>query len=138
MNNYLIFRVTAWWAGIYHLALGLIGIFADKEFMSLVIQTVFGASVEITPQVFYLVKFCSAYMTAFAVATIILAMNPVKYRSLIWVPLTLFIIRLLQRVLFYSTLAASFDIPARTESITIIALIIMPTLLYLSRPKVSS
>lgn len=133
----VIFRVTAWWAGLYHLALGVIGVFSDKDQAAAVIKTVFRANVEITPQVSYLVKFCSAYMIAFAVAMIILGMNPVQYRNLVWIPLTLFTIRLLERVAFSSVLANSFGIPAREEMVTSIILVAMIFLLFFFRPKKS-
>ena len=96
----LAFRIAAWWAGIYHLALGLIGIFCGVGTLHFVIKEVFRAEIDITPQVFFLIKFCSAYILAFAIATLLLARDPLRYRQLIWAPLTLFLVRFVQSAVF--------------------------------------
>ena len=135
MNKSTIFKATAWWAGLYHLGLGVTGVFADPPLMASIINRVFGASLEITPQVFYLVKFCSAYMIAFALAMILLALQPEKHKKLLWIPLSLFAIRLLERLYFSDLLTHSLGIPFRQEMITTVILAVLIVLLFFSRPK---
>jgi membrane-bound ClpP family serine protease len=88
-----------------------------------------------TPQVFYLVKFCSAYVVAFGVAMILLATNPVKYKSIMWVAITLFSIRIIERLIFTELLNSSFGIPLATELTTSGILVVIIALLLIFQPK---
>lgn len=135
MKNNLVFKATAWFAGLYQLALGIIGVFAGKDIAASVIQQTFGATIEMTPQIFYLVKFCSAYMVAFGVAMIVLATDPVKYKKIMWVAITLFGIRIFERLVFTELLDSSFGISFQSEMFTSGVLLVMMTLLYFFRPK---
>lgn len=135
MKNNLVFKITAWWAGLYQLALGVTGVFASRELATTVIQKTYGASIDMTPQVFYLVKFCSAYMVAFGVAMVMLALNPVKYKNLMWVAITLFSVRIIERLMFTELLGTSFGISVREEMFTSGVLLLMIVLLYYFRPK---
>jgi hypothetical protein len=135
MKNNLIFKIVAWFTGGYQLALGITGVFASKELAASVIYKAFGATVEMTPQVFYLVKFCSAYVVAFGVAMILLATNPVKYKSIMWVAITLFSIRIIERLIFTELLNSSFGIPLATELTTSGILVVIIALLLIFQPK---
>ncbi len=135
MKNNLIFKIVAWFTGGYQLALGITGVLASKELAVSVIYMAFGATIEMTPQIFYLVKFCSAYIVAFGVAMILLATNPIKYKSIMWVAITLFSIRIIERLIFTDLLNSSFGISLTTEIITSGILIVIIALLLYFQPK---
>jgi hypothetical protein len=135
MAKLTIFKIAAWWAGLYHLGLGLIGVFGNPETVSAVIKSFFRANVEMTPQVSYLIKFCSAYMAAFGVAVILLALKPLKYPRLVWVPITLFTLRIFETLVFSDLLTNSFGIPPREEFIIVCIMTLILSLLFFFRPR---
>mgnify|MGYP001566384218 FL=1 len=68
-----IFQYLAGFASIYHLMLGLIGIFGTTNFIVIVVNKVYGVIPTVNAQFLYLAKFISVYFIVFAVAMAILA-----------------------------------------------------------------
>lgn len=131
----LAFRVAAWWAGIYHLTLALIGIFAGTATLKFLIKEVFHADIEVTPQVFFLIKFCSAYMLAFAIATLLLARDPLRYRQLVWAPLTLFFVRFIQSAIFADERLEAFSMLRGEQFVNAAICLVLFSILFFCRPK---
>lgn len=134
MKKALVFKMVAAWAGVYHLVLGALGVFGSEEFVGKVIYSVYGATLDMTLQTFYMVKFASAYMLAFGLAMLILAKSPEKYKNLVWVAILLFLVRVLERIIFSNILDA-MGISTSTEIVTSIVILLMGGTLYLTRPR---
>ena len=130
-----IFKVLAWFAAIYHFILGLLGIFAPASIVVPIVKTIYGVSPNVDAQFLYMAKFIGAYMIAFAIATAILAYKPVEYRKLVWVPISLFVIRIFERVFFFGLLTEAFNISFAQDLRVIIPITLIAIGLYYFRPR---
>ena len=130
-----IFKFLAGFVSVYHFILGLIGTFAPTETIVWVVTRVYGVIPTVDAQFIYLAKFIAAYMIVFAVATALLAWKPVEYRKLVWVPITLFTIRVIERIVFFGLLTDAFEISMARNLQVIIPIAILALALYYFRPQ---
>ena len=135
VKSLIIFRFLAGFVAIYHFILGLIGIFASTDVIVWVVTRVYGVIPTVDAQFVYFAKFISAYMIAFAVANALLAWKPIEHRNLVWVPITLFSIRVAQRLIFFEVLSESFQISALRNLQVVIPIAIIAAALYYVRPR---
>jgi hypothetical protein len=101
------FRIISGVAGIYHVVLAGVGLILPIETTAKVVSLAFGVVFEINSHIELLLKFTSTYMLAFGIMLLILSSDPIKYRNLAIPTLTLFGIRLINRVLFFSLLLSA-------------------------------
>ena len=130
-----IFRFLAGFISLYHFILGLMAIFGGTTMVTSAVKMVYGVTPNIDAQFLYLVKFIGAYMIVFAIATAILAFNPVEYRKLVWVPIGLFTIRIFERIIFFSLLNEAFNITFVQDLRVVIPISVLTVALYYFRPK---
>ncbi len=130
-----IFRFLAGFVSVYHFGLALIGIFGSADFIATVVNRVYGVTPAIDAQFLYLAKFISVYMIVFAIAMAILAWKPVQYRNLVWLPITLFGIRIIQRIVFFDLLVEAFQTTMARNLQVIIPIAILLVALFILRPK---
>ena len=130
-----IFRFLAGFVSVYHFILGLIGTFASSETVVWVVNRVYGVNPTVDAQFIYLSKFIAAYMIAFAVSTAILAWKPIEYRKLVWVPITLFSIRVIERLVFFGLLTEAFQVTMARNLQVVIPIAILAIALYYFRPR---
>jgi hypothetical protein len=135
MNKTIWFRIVAGWAAVYHMCLAVLGTFVPQSVAEKVIVAVYGANIVITPQIAYLIKFISAYFFAFAFAMALLAWKPLQYRNLVWVAITLFVVRIFDRIFFLDLLRSAFGGEIGRDMITVGMLLTMGMLLIVLRPK---
>ena len=133
-----IFRFLAGFASVYHFALGLIGTFASTETVLWVVNRVYGVNPTVDAQFIYLTKFIAAYMIVFAIAMAILAWKPMEYRNLVWLPIALFTIRVIERLVFFDLLQDAFNTDMARNLQIIIPIAIMAVALFYFRPRQSS
>jgi|SRR3989344_206603 len=129
-----IFQFLAGFVSVYHFILGILGTFASPETVLWVTSKVYGISATPDAQFIYLTKFISAYMIAFAIATAILAWKPVGYQKLVWVPITLFSLRVVERLFFFDLLTQAFNITMTRNLQVIVPIGILAIALYYFRP----
>lgn len=106
-------RVLQWVSGyiaVYHLLIGVLGIFASTAFMQDLISFFYGATLPVDATLFYTAKFVGAYFIAFGGMMWLVAMNPSKYQHLVWVAVLFFVIRLGELAYFYNFLGEHFQI----------------------------
>ncbi len=130
-----VFRFLAGFVSVYHFILALIGIFGSTGFVVSVVNRVYGATPEINAQFLYLAKFISVYMIVFAIAMALLAWKPIQYRNLVWLPITLFGIRIIQRFVFFDLLNEAFQTTMARNLQVIIPIAILSIALFILRPK---
>ena len=102
-----IFKLSAGIGGAYHLILGVIALALPVDTVIQVITFAFGMTLEITPQLPLVLKFASVYLIAFGGTLLLLTSDPAKYRIFAYPALALFGIRFINRIIFFSTLAAA-------------------------------
>ncbi|MBP9749175.1 MAG: hypothetical protein KBD21_00320 [Candidatus Pacebacteria bacterium] len=103
-NN--IFKLLAGVVGIYHVILGVSALVLPTDVMTKVVSTILGVVPVADEQFLLIAKYTGAYVFIFGILALLLASNPHKHRSLIYPILFLFGIRMIDRVLFFGSIAA--------------------------------
>lgn len=67
----------------------------------------------------------------------ILAWKPAQYRILIWVPITLFTVRVIERLVFFEDLQSIYKIDMSQNLRIVIPIAILAVALYYLRPRSS-
>jgi hypothetical protein len=130
-----IFRALAGFVCIYHLLLGLVGTFASSATVISVVERAYGVTLTANDQLTFLTRFASAYMLVFAVAVGMLAANPLKYRNLVWLPVTLFAVRIVERLALFGSLNETFGVSAASNLQVIIPITVLCVSLVAFRPR---
>ncbi len=133
-----LFKLSVGVAGVYHLLIGAVGILFPAELLVKVSGFILGVSPEVNEQFPLIAKFASVYVLAFGILLIILFLNPVKYRILAIPVLTLFGIRLINKILFFGTIGASFGIPFGRNLFGTLCVFFFFTTILLTLPKKSA
>ncbi len=112
MNKKLLpYRILAGFVGVYHIMLGLLMLFsgemAIKAAKSMAGMTIIGS-----PALGIMGEILACYIIAFGLMMGLAAWNPIKNRSLITIGLVLFVLRLLQRIVFADKTMEVFQIPS--------------------------
>ena len=110
MNYTRILRYLSGYIAIYHIALGLVGIFASTQLVQRLIEIFYVPTLTVDGVLFYVVKFICAYFVAFGGMMWLVAMDPVKYRQFVAVAVAFFVIRLGELLYFYSFIGETFNI----------------------------
>ena len=102
-----IFKLVTWIAGLYHVILAAIALLLPIEVTSKAFTMALGVNLAVTPQLEFIGKYVGVYMLAFGIMLIMIALNPVRYRSLAYVAVALFGIRFLNRIIFFGALTST-------------------------------
>jgi hypothetical protein len=101
-------QVFLWLICAFHVIVG-VGVNVSSEFPQFVAQY-YGAQVNWTPELRYLVKPVGAFMLALGVLAGVAARNPLGYPSIVYGFVLLFVVRGLQRLIFQGEIEIAFDI----------------------------
>jgi hypothetical protein len=115
-NNNLMLRavkVLLWVFCIYHVITGL-GVNVAPAMMKNV-ASAYGASVDLTPQFAYLGKMFGAYMVVIGLLAGAAALDPVKHRLIVNGIILLFVLRVVQRLVFINEIQSTFGISAARD-----------------------
>lgn len=92
-------RVLLGVGALYHLLLGLAGLFMKDQAAELA-RLFFRFNLSPTPEILWLLNPFSAYLLAFGLLMAVTALDPVKYRAFVYVVVTLYAVRVLERIWF--------------------------------------
>ncbi len=106
-----IFKLLTGIAALYHIVLGLTGLLLPIDTFAGVSELILGLRPEVDTQFQLTAKFASAYVLAFGVMTGCFCLYPLRLRLLAIPVLTLFGIRLINKLVFFGTIGSSFDVP---------------------------
>lgn len=101
-DNTKALKVLLWIVAVYHIILGLLGIFA-KEFSVNLAKSFFNFNLTLTDQMYWTINPLAAYILVFGLFMALAARDPVKFKNVIYVGVVLFAIRVLQRIFFFFT-----------------------------------
>lgn len=121
--------------GIYHVILGVIGLILPIETVVKAFGVTLGVTLEINNQLTYIAKFTSAYIFVFGLAALILASNPIKYRSFAGPIAALFGIRFISRIVFFTALTSTFGMSAMRNIIGSALILFCCLGIWLARPS---
>ena len=97
-----------WLICTFHVIVG-IGVNVSSEFPQFVAQY-YGAQVNWTPELRYLVKPVGAFMLVLGVFAGVAARNPLGYPAIVYGFVLLFVVRGLQRLIFQAEIETAFDV----------------------------
>ena len=118
-----------------NLVLGVIGLFGSKEIVSKSINNFYGASLELTPEIGYLIKMLGVFMLGIGILGIFAWINPRRNRGIIIGISILLLIRAFQRVAFSSEIGDIFNVNLRVLWIGTLFYLLLGLLLFFLRPK---
>ncbi|MDO8509291.1 MAG: hypothetical protein Q7S27_06450 [Nanoarchaeota archaeon] len=91
-----------WFGAVYHILLGLVGIFA-KGLVASLAKNFYNFNLTLDPQTYWIINPLAAYMLIFGVFMAVTATSTTKYKSFVNVILALLVLRVIQRVFFITT-----------------------------------
>src|SRR5437016_5990747 len=103
-----ILQAYMWWVCAFHVVTG-IGINLSRPFIEMAAQ-LYGAKVELTTQFVAILHPLGAFMFVLGVFAAAAAMNPLRYRVVVFGFGALFLIRAAQRVVFQHDIVTGFQI----------------------------
>lgn len=119
MKSFL-FRATTGIAGVYHLILGAALWLLPPGTLEGVAKVFLGVGVEADDRITLIARFSSAYILAFGVMLALLCLNPVRHRALAIPALTLFGIRIINKLVLLGSIEQAFQV-SRGRSVFAVA-----------------
>ena len=119
---------------VYHVGLGVIAFF-PFELVASIVNSVFGMQFTESGQIIYLGHLFGIYTIIFGLLIAVAAVNPMKYRSIINVAVALYALRLLNRIMFSSTLTNDFSVATPYLVLEVVLLLFFGISLYTLRPR---
>lgn len=101
-------KLVLWGVCAFHLIVGA-GLNLSSA-MAPMMAKMYGAEVNWNPELSYIIKPLGAFMIALGVAAAGAALNPLKYRVIIYSFVTLFVLRAVQRLIFAEEIHETFAI----------------------------
>lgn len=134
-NGLAIFRALAWFAGIYHVLLGLAGTFLSADFIADVVSKVYGVNANIDAQFLASARFASSYLLAFGVMMVLVAMKPREYRLFVVPAVVMFATRVFDRLAYFDVLQDAFGITMTQNLQTVVPVALIALGLFFFRPQ---
>jgi len=92
-------KVLLWVVAVYHILIGLLGIFA-KDTAVFIANNFFNFNLTLTDQMTWIINPFATYLLFFGVFMAVAAMDPKKYKNIIYAGIGLFALRIIQRIIF--------------------------------------
>jgi hypothetical protein len=105
-----VLQINLWMVCAFHGVIG-VGLNVSPDFIPVVAKWYGATQVDITPQLLVLVRPIGAFMFILGVLAAVAAIQPLRYRAVIYSFAGLFFIRALQRVVWGNEQTAAFGIP---------------------------
>lgn len=134
MTNHMPIRVLAGFMGVYHLLMGLMGIWSGGT-AARAAHVLWNAQVTVDPQFSYLAKFLGAYVIAFGAMLLAIAKDPVRYGPLVYVAALLGAIRIAERLVFANELKEAFGIGLDRTIVTAVIVLALNAGLIILKPR---
>ena len=130
----ILFRLTAGIAGVYHLLLGAAFLVLPAEKLSGTAKGFLGVGIEFDAKLAMVGKFASAYILAFGVMLMLLCWKPVKLRALVIPVLLLFGVRLVNKLVFLTSIEGTFGVDRGRSLFAIASLALIFAVMAWARP----
>ena len=88
-----------WFGAVYHMLLGLLGIFA-KDVVVTLAKNFYNFNLTLDAQTSWILNPLAAYMFVFGVLMAVAASDPSKYKKIIYAAVGLLFLRVVQRIIF--------------------------------------
>lgn len=130
------FKILAWYVGIYHTILGLVGILASQKFVTSLATKIYSFNDTVfSPQFIVIARFAGAYMLALGVMAMMMGSKPQKYKGLV-IPIVIMIgARIYTRLFNFSDINSAFGLGWNDNIIYLIVIALIAIGLLSLRPK---
>lgn len=135
--NKQIFRLTTGLAAAYHLGLGAALMVLPARAVGSIARLFLGMELEFDPQLSLIGKFVAAYILAFGVMLGMLCWNPIRLRALVVPALVLFGVRLVNKLMFLTTIEATFGVTRGRSVFAAVSLAAIFVVMLITRPTTS-
>src|SRR3989338_4485753 len=85
---------------VYHILLGIAGILIPADLISKLASQFFYFTLTVTPEVGWVIRPFASYLLVFGVFMGVAALDPSKYKLIIYGGISLFVVRIIQRLYF--------------------------------------
>lgn len=118
---------------IYHIAFGLTA-FVSKNLAARIARDIFHMNLVLTDQLGYIVGLLAIYAIIFGFFTALATFNPAKYSYVIYVGILLYLLRLINRLIYADVVGDAFGVSNLNLWLEIILIIFFMLALFLLRP----
>jgi hypothetical protein len=134
MNRHTGIKILAGFMGVYHILMGILGI-ASGSWAAWGAHTLWHANVTVDPQFTYLAKFLGAYVVAFGVMLLFIAVDPERYGALVYPAVIVAVLRIGERLIFADELKNAFGIGMKRTIGTIVVVGALNLALLVLKPR---
>ena len=127
-------KAVLWFSAIFHLVAGPMIAFSGDGAATYA-SMVFGMTLDMTPQMGYVLKSSGLYALAFGALILCAALNPEKHKATIYVTLGLYLCRFFNRLTSVEYICTTFDVPESRAWVAVFTLCTISTLLFIFRPR---
>ncbi|NQU18365.1 MAG: hypothetical protein HQ564_09920 [Candidatus Saganbacteria bacterium] len=133
-NSGQILKVLLLVFGLSQVVIGALAFFAGPYTES-VIKVLYGATVNITPQLTHVIRMFGVYIFIIGLLALFAAKDPAQNQVIIYSVIGLLGLRVIQRLVFAQQIQASFGIPVSRNLINAALFLAFGVLLFIFRPK---
>ncbi|HUG09418.1 MAG TPA: hypothetical protein VMM36_00305 [Opitutaceae bacterium] len=139
MNKKLVLQVLLVFVGVSHLALGLLANLASSDTLTSASSLVYGAAVEVSPQLHHLIRMLGAFMLGVGALAFVASRDPQRHGAIVRGIAGILVLRVIQRVVAGDEIMSAFGIsPARLWVQAVFFLALALALLFLVRKPAAS
>ena len=110
MNRETALRILLALIGLAHLALGAISNLAPPETLVRVVSAVYGATIEMTPQLHHVIRILGVFMIGVGVLAFLASRDPRRNQAIVTGIIVILVLRVFQRILLGREIIETFDI----------------------------
>jgi hypothetical protein len=134
MNKEAALKVVLWAIALYHVVLGG-GAFLSAGAAEQIAQSLFGITLTLDPAMAFVVKVLGVYAITFGVVTAIAARDPVRHRVLLNVIVFLYVLRILNKLLFKTEYVTGLEISSTRVWVESALLAVFGLAVFVLRPR---
>lgn len=133
-NRHLPLKIVILAISIYHIALGILAFLSENLAVALA-KNFFGMTLIATPQLSYIAKLLGIYAFIFGIIMLYAMRDPDKHKEIINVAIVLYILRIINRLVFAGLVQSGFRVSDFSMVLEIILLVFFGGALWLLRPQ---
>jgi hypothetical protein len=138
MRKAIAFRVMLALVGVAHLSWGVAANLGPPETLTKIVTQVYGASLDLTPQVHHVLRILGAFMIGIGLMALWACVNPQRHQAVVFGIIVILILRVVQRIVFAREISKAFDISPTRLWLQVAFFAITALALFALRPKSES
>ena len=137
MNRDLGLKAVLWMIAVYHFVMG-VGAFLSADLAQKMAHSIFGIDLTLDPATSFIVKVLAVYAITFGEIAMIAARDPMRYRVLLNVVVFLYVLRIVNKIVFKSQYVAGLHIAPTRVWVECVLMAGFALAVYVLRPRTSA